>query len=160
MLSRDACCVCCAVQLTYVSFGVVWDLDLFRLLDPATEEAMYLFAELASKVRIAGIGAQCGAGQAMCIRVAASQLLREQTNTSSTTATTASRSELLYVHAAVAQAGSDIVVLIVVSIGLRGRGPITQLLPLPKFTSMYIHALHRLRVCRFCSPRCCCSATS
>lgn len=38
------------LQLTYVSFGVVWDLDLFRLLDPATEEALYLLAELASKV--------------------------------------------------------------------------------------------------------------
>jgi hypothetical protein len=38
------------LQVTYGSFGVVWDLGAFGLLNPAQEEAAYLWAELASKV--------------------------------------------------------------------------------------------------------------
>jgi hypothetical protein len=66
-LAVPCCCCCCltpslpytaaaataaaaAYQITYGSFGVVWDLGAFGLLSPAQEEAAYLWAELASKV--------------------------------------------------------------------------------------------------------------
>eukprot|EP00775_Hariotina_reticulata_P009383 gene9383-9547_t len=37
------------LKLTYVSFGVVWDLDLFSQLTPQQEEAAFLSAEFLSK---------------------------------------------------------------------------------------------------------------
>jgi hypothetical protein len=38
------------LQVTYGSFGVVWDLGSLGLLSPSHEEAAYLWAEMASKV--------------------------------------------------------------------------------------------------------------